>query len=477
MLKYLLLVFVAVFTLQTPHVSAQSNSFDALLLRIDAMILQMELLKREVVALKDNGSTVSPSVLGVQTSKILTQSLTFGSTNSDIVKIQKLLSTDPSVYAYGVASGFFGPKTEEAIRKFQIRFSLDPVGVVGPATTALLEGFLAMYPGGNYPADIFNNRPRVLGASTSVTPKPTTITPSVSTSLSSNPFRSIEVEMDHGEAFVGIEYKNDDEKEFVVESDSESGVVRAISKRIGVSESYIESVISFEEEDNDKDYDEDDADDAIDDAKDALNDAEDEIDEADDDGEDVEYARNTLDEAEDEYRDARDAYEDEDYDEATERAMEAKDLAEDAEDRIGEEEDDDGGRGNDKKGDSDDIDSIEVTVREDESDVVVEYENGDEFEFEIEEDKIDNIIEEIADELNIREDTVEDLIEYDFGRLDEIQVYIEDGEASVKVVYTSGVLRRLTLDEDSESDLIEEIADEIDEDEDDVGDVIDFDYN
>lgn len=468
MLRYILLVFVFIFVVSVPQAFAQtSGSIDAVLLRIDAIILEMQALKREVQALKSGGA-----VLGAQTSKVLTQSLRYGDTNSDIAKIQKLLSTDPDIYAYGLATGFFGPKTQEAIRSFQSHFDLDPVGIIGPATTALLEGYFRMYPDENYPANIFDQSPQVLGAST------TTLPPATGIVSIANPLRSINVEIDRSEALVEVDYKSGSDREFIVDSESEEedDIIRKIVHKIGVREEYVREVISFsnasDNRSNNDDYNEGDAEDAIDDAEDAIDDAEDEIDDAYDDDEDVDYAQDTLDEAEDELRDAKDALDDENYDEAVERAEKAEKLAKKAEDRIGKEDD-----GSGEKGDSDEIESIEADVEEDESEIVVEYEDGSEYVFTVEEDKVDNIIEEVADELDIDEDDVEDLIEFDFGRLESIDVLIEDGEAEVVVEYRSGVTKRFNINEDNENDIIEEIADELDEDEEDVEDVIDFDYN
>lgn len=470
MLKYALLVFVFIFAAYVPQVSAQSSSaLDVILTRIDALILEMQVLKREVEAMR--GGT--PAVLGAQTSKILTQDLSYGATNDDIKKIQKLLATDPAIYPYGVASGFFGPKTQEAIRNFQTHFGLEPVGVIGPATTALLEGYLRMYPTGDYPSNIFEQKPQVLGVSTSAAPQ---TTPSVGSASDVNPLRAVDVEIDQGEALVTVDYKSGSDKEFVVESEDEDEdeIIGKIIHRIGVREAFVREVISFDEKkSNDRgDYDEGDAEDAIDDADDAINDAEDAINEADDDGDDVDYAYDTLDEAEDALNDAEDALDDEDYDEAVEKAEEAESLAGKAEDRIGEED-----NGSGEKGDSDEIDSITAKVDEDESEITVEYDDGSEYVFTVEEDKVDNIIEEVADELDIDEDEVEDIIEFDFGRLERIDVLVEDGEAEVVVEYRSGVTRRFNVNEDDEDDIIAAIADEIDEDEEDVEDVIDFDYN
>ncbi|MEZ4200717.1 MAG: peptidoglycan-binding protein [Candidatus Paceibacterota bacterium] len=466
---------------------AQAANVSDILARMDEIIKEMQSLRTEFDGLSAqvpaNGSTAG-SVLGAQTSARLTQTIAYGETNEDIRLIQLLLRTDPDIYPYGVASGFFGDNTTEAIRNLQSRFNLDPVGVVGPATTALLEAFFAKYPGTDFPSDALASDPRVKGASTSagdsglsgqiaaVQAEISKLTGSGSTG-STGSVRSIEAEFDRGEASVKIEYINGNTKRLIVAADDEDELVEAINDRTGLSTSVIRAALEIEEEDkDDNDADEDDAEDALDDAEDALDDAEEAIEEADDDGDDVDWAEDTLKEAEELFEEAEDAYDDEDWDEAVEKAEEAKDLAEEAEDRIGEEE-------GSKKGDSDEIEEIEAeVVDEDETEITVKYEDDDDYEFTVEEDKIDEIIEEVADELDMDEDDVEDLIEFDFGDVDEIDVLVDEDEdeADVTVTYESGVERRFTIDADDEDEMIEDIAKEIDEDEDDVEDWTDFDY-
>lgn len=468
MKKFLILAAALVFILNAPVAAAQSTSIDAILSRIDALILEMELLKRDVEAIRDGG-VPSGSVLGASASAVFTQPVAYGETNDDIAKMQKLLATDPAIYPYGVVSGFFGPKTQEAIRNLQTHFGLDPVGVVGPQTTALLQGYLRMYPDENYPADIFDKRPvtpSVLGA--------TTNTPTSNVSLGTNPLLFVDAELYWGEAEVEVRYRDGDRAEFIVVGEDEDEVVERIADRINVNEAFIRAVLSYSDVTNedDNDYDENDAEDAIDEAEEAIENAEDEINEADDDGEDVGYALDTLDEAEDALHDAEDALDDEEYDDAVEYAEDAIDLAKKAEDRIGKTESDDN-----EKGDSDEIEHIEADVEEDEAQITVEYEDGSEYEFTVEEDKRDDIIEEVADELDMDEDDVEDLIEFDFGDINSIEVLISGAEATVTIEFESGLVLHLFFDENNENNIIEDIADELDEDEDYIEDVTAFDYN
>ncbi|MDP3799926.1 MAG: peptidoglycan-binding domain-containing protein, partial [bacterium] len=47
------------------------------------------------------------------------------------------------IYPEGTVSGFYGPKTTAAVKKFQTKYGLNPVGRVGPATMAKLNEVLS----------------------------------------------------------------------------------------------------------------------------------------------------------------------------------------------------------------------------------------------------------------------------------------------------------------------------------------------
>lgn len=470
MYKYALVIIGLVWVLGASSAHAQSANLDALLLRIDKLILEMQLIKKEVESVRGGTSTVG----GGQTTSSLTQSLEYGVTNSDISRIQKLLATDSEIYPYGVDSGFFGPKTEEAIKNLQARHGLDSVGAIGPSTRLLLEGYFAMYPSGNYPADVLKKKPQVSNISNPVPAKPSV--PAPTTSLE-NPFSKIVIRPDHGEADVTVTFRSGTVKTIVADGYTDNELMQSTAKILKTSLAYVKEVAtvtgssSKDDDDDDADYDKGDAEDAIEDADKALEDAEDAIDDAAVDGEDVDDAEDLLDEAADLLDEAEDALDDRDYDKAVSKAKKAKKVAEEAEDEVG------GSGGGNAKGDVDDITSIEAEVDEDESEVTVEYENDDDYTFTIDEDKVDEIIEAIAEKLDLDEDDVEDLIEFNFGDIDSIMVYVSDGKARVEVEYESGVSRRIMLSEDDEDSLIEEIADELEVDEDDVEDVVEFEYD
>jgi peptidoglycan hydrolase-like protein with peptidoglycan-binding domain len=326
--------------LLVPQVHATDIS--ASLARMDAIIKEMQTLRDEFAKL--SAVTVTPavqpsgSVLGTQANSFFTQKLELGETNSDIKKIQKLLATDKEIYPYGVASGMFGPKTEEAIKNLQSRFGLNPVGVVGPATRELLELFIAAYPDDMYPADVLKKKPTVLGASTNIIPvTPVVPTPGPTTPVISGALKALSsmiAEYDNGDATVKIKYTNGTSETIDIEADSKMGVIDQLAAKTGQKKATILGVIEFRSGDARNDGDEEDqAQEALDDAEDAIDDVQSEIDDADSDV-DTSDAEDLLDEADDLLDDAQDAFDDEDYEDALDLAQEAEDMADEAADEL-----------------------------------------------------------------------------------------------------------------------------------------------
>ena len=428
-------VLVALVFLSAPAANAETSSTLEVVARMKEIAVEMQKLQAEftTLAAQLSAGAGSASVLGAQTSvpgNVFTKSLVYGETNDDIKKVQRLLATDSDIYPYCVASGFFGPKTEEAIRNLQTRFGLDPVGVIGPATTALLEGYFKQYPDGNFPDGVLATKPRVLGASTNGTgvdvsgqiavlqQQLSSLTGGSNTS-SSNPAKSIEAEFDFGETVINVKF-NDGRKSMriVTETENKDEVVAYVVKKTDLTESQVRALIEFEDTSStSSDADEGDAEDALADADDALADARDEIRDAADDDEDTDWAEEAYDEARDLYRDAEDAFDEEDWDEAVDLAREAEELAEEAIDRIG-----------DKKGKSSgDIEDIFAYIGDGETEVYVAYDDDDE-EFTVQTDSESKIIREIADELDLDKDEVEDLITLYGKKVDYIEVEIDTHE-------------------------------------------------
>ncbi len=69
---------------------------------------------------------------------IFTSALKIGSEGAEVTQLQKLLSS--LGFFNGEATGYFGPVTAEAVRKFQAAKGIAQLGTVGPQTRAALNG-------------------------------------------------------------------------------------------------------------------------------------------------------------------------------------------------------------------------------------------------------------------------------------------------------------------------------------------------
>lgn len=62
-----------------------------------------------------------------------------GQNNDDVRRLQEVLARDPSVYPEGIMNGNFGPATQRAVKRFQGKFGIPQIGIVGPMTRQKLN--------------------------------------------------------------------------------------------------------------------------------------------------------------------------------------------------------------------------------------------------------------------------------------------------------------------------------------------------
>lgn len=89
-------------------------------------------------------TTVSGTPAGTASSgqKSFRRALSLGMSGDDVLQLQKLLSQYHSVYPEGKLTGYFGGLTKQAVVRFQRKYNLSPVGVVGPLTRDILNKML-----------------------------------------------------------------------------------------------------------------------------------------------------------------------------------------------------------------------------------------------------------------------------------------------------------------------------------------------
>ena len=69
----------------------------------------------------------------------LTRSLSRGSSGDDVRRLQEFLAKDKDIYPDGLITGYFGPLTETAVKKWQEKHGVESAGVIGPKTLAKFQ--------------------------------------------------------------------------------------------------------------------------------------------------------------------------------------------------------------------------------------------------------------------------------------------------------------------------------------------------
>lgn len=81
-------------------------------------------------------------VASTPTAFSISSDLALGSEGAEVTQLQNYLATDPAIYPDGLITGYFGSKTQAAVKRFQATHGLPQVGRVGPLTrTKLAEVF------------------------------------------------------------------------------------------------------------------------------------------------------------------------------------------------------------------------------------------------------------------------------------------------------------------------------------------------
>lgn len=83
-------------------------------------------------------TVAQPSLVAQVVSPVFNKDLVRGQSNNDVRRLQELLAGDKALYPEGLVTGLFGPATERAVKRFQTKYSLPPVGRVGPMTRSKL---------------------------------------------------------------------------------------------------------------------------------------------------------------------------------------------------------------------------------------------------------------------------------------------------------------------------------------------------
>ena len=84
---------------------------------------------------------VAPATLSSTAS--LTKELSPGAKGDDVKALQEYLAKDKDIYPEGLVTGYYGPMTTAAVRRFQAKYGISQVGRVGPATLQKLQELMS----------------------------------------------------------------------------------------------------------------------------------------------------------------------------------------------------------------------------------------------------------------------------------------------------------------------------------------------
>jgi peptidoglycan hydrolase-like protein with peptidoglycan-binding domain len=129
--------------------NAQTQSPEQLAAQAEALLRQIAALQAQLAA--QSGGVIAPvgQVVPTTSSALcpnIGRVLKLGSTGDDVSRLQRFLAADPSIYPEALVTGYYGPLTEAAVKRWQTKFNIvssgdaesTGFGVAGPRTAAAI---------------------------------------------------------------------------------------------------------------------------------------------------------------------------------------------------------------------------------------------------------------------------------------------------------------------------------------------------
>lgn len=131
----ILFLFIGILVSNGPVVHGATGA--ELQAQISALLGQVQALQAQLQA------SSTPSTFLAKESIILTFTLRRGSTDiataGEVSKLQQFLAQDKTIYPEGLVTGYFGPLTELAVKRFQSQNGIASIGLVGPQTRETIK--------------------------------------------------------------------------------------------------------------------------------------------------------------------------------------------------------------------------------------------------------------------------------------------------------------------------------------------------
>ena len=127
---------------QTSNDSSAQELIQTLQQQIEKLKTQIEALIVKIESLKQARLEARETTKEIKGTLKLIRHLRQGMSGEDVKLLQEVLATDTDVYPEGLVTGYFGPLTKNAVKKFQKIAGIEQVGLVGPKTSARINELL-----------------------------------------------------------------------------------------------------------------------------------------------------------------------------------------------------------------------------------------------------------------------------------------------------------------------------------------------
>ena len=142
--KIRIIIFIILFIglLPTTFIFAQKYTSDT----IQALQQQIAELQKQIVELQAQLEIVKKTEVPLTKNIIFTKILQRGMKDGEVKTLQEFFKQYSDIYPEGIITGYFGPLTEAAVKKFQAKYSIESIGIVGPKTRNKLNELVAAKP-------------------------------------------------------------------------------------------------------------------------------------------------------------------------------------------------------------------------------------------------------------------------------------------------------------------------------------------
>lgn len=108
------------------------------------MLVTIEQLRKQIKELQDQLAKLTSEVAVVKEEIQITKELYKGVSGNEVKEVQKFLKQfSKEIYPEGLVTGYYGPLTEKAVKKFQEREGLEPTGKIDEITKKSINEYLS----------------------------------------------------------------------------------------------------------------------------------------------------------------------------------------------------------------------------------------------------------------------------------------------------------------------------------------------